>query len=87
MVLIVKNRKVDDWHASEEDVVELIHERIVEDDAGENRVEPIPKKGEDEDNVLVEHVADQVGVPSVALTPMEEKQILQKLELTNGIVA
>ena len=37
-------------------------------------------------NVLIEHVADGVGVAAVRLPPVEEEQVFKEFELTNCIV-
>jgi hypothetical protein len=71
----------------EKDVETLVEVVVVDRGAREDRLEAEEKHGEHEQHVFVEHVADQVCIPSIGLSAMKEKKLLQVFELADGVVA
>lgn len=71
---------------SEIHIVELVDYCLVQGLPAEDRVEAKVELNYYVEEVLVEVVADDEGDAAVGLSPVEEQERLQKLELSNGIV-
>ena len=83
---LVEHRKNDYRESRECHVVELVDDWLVQCLPTEGRREAIPELRHHEQDVFVEHVDCQNGVPSVRFPPMEEKKRFQVLELRYRVV-
>lgn len=84
--LPVEDTEPDDGDGCEHDVVALVHPSLVEGLARESGPETVPILREDHQDVLVEDVTDQIGIPSVSFSAVHEHQRLQVFELPDGKV-
>ena len=75
-VLPVERAIPADGHASEEHIVALVHDHVVEWSPGEFGEEAEVEDREHIKHVLVEHVQDKVAVSSVSFPTVGEHQIL-----------
>ena len=71
-ILVVHSREPNDRQGREEEIEGDVEETIVDLGACEERKRPEHKDGHRLEDILVEHVADSVGVPAVSLPAMEE---------------
>ena len=71
---------------SEDYIVSLVDDGLIECLSTESRAEPEPVLGHHEENVLVKHIHRQDAVPSVSFASMEEYERYQESELRDGIV-
>lgn len=85
-MLVVEEGKDEDGDGGGVEVVLGIEHLVEEHLAGEEREEPEEEQGRAEEDVLVEHEADEVGVASVALAAMEEEEGDEEAELRKGVV-
>lgn len=85
-MLPVKGTEPADWHSSEEDVVYLVHVNVIELRTRKSCVIAVEKDRKHIDDVLIEHVEDQITISSVGLSTMGKHQVLQELKLANRVV-
>lgn len=86
LVLSIEESEDHYWESCEDDVVNLEDPLFVEDLSWESWVETEPELGHHEENVLVEGVGNEVGVSSVRFSAVDEKEVLEVLELSNSII-
>ena len=85
--LIVEDSEEHDWEGGEDYVEHLVDPLFVESLASEGRDKAEPELGDHEQDVFVEDVDHQVGVATVALSPMHKQKSLQELKLADGVVS
>ena len=86
LMLKIEDSPVEEGRACEGNIVQLIDPGLVQGLPRENRVETKVILHDYIEDVLVEIVADQVGDATVRLPPMHEKERLEELKFTDGII-
>ena len=85
-VLEVEECVKHDWESGESDVVELIDPWLVQSLSREDRPEAEEVLGDHVHHVLVEGVADELSVSTVALPAVDKQKRFQEFELADGEV-
>lgn len=85
-VLEVTGGKPNNWKRGEAEVKEHVETGVVDHYAGEERDEAIHEDRDSFQDILVEHVADGVGVAAVCFPTMPKEEGTQESELPNGVV-
>ena len=85
-VLFVPRREPNDRHRCENHIVRRIELEVVDLRAREKRFPTVKPDWNDQEDVLVEHVGDGVGVSAVVFAPVVEQEVLKEAELCNRVI-
>lgn len=85
-MLPVKYSEPNNWKTCEDDIVELVHQDVVDGGSREVGVESEEPNRPHIQNILIEHVGDEVSVAAICFAPVSKKKVLQETELPNRIV-
>jgi len=83
----VKDCEPDDWDRCDHDVVQVKEDVRVNVGAAEETEPTEHEDGDHQNDILVEHVHDQVCVAAVCFTTVREQQVFQHLELADCVVS
>jgi len=74
------------WSPGEEHIEALIEKIIIDSCSREDTVKAKEKHRKHKEDILVEHVADQVAIPSVSFSSMKKQQTFKEFELSDCVV-
>ena len=84
--LLIKHRKPYNRDTRERQIVKLVKHTIIHSRPREQTNDSKPKQWHHKQDILIEHIANQIAISSIGLSPMHKEQILQESELSNSIV-
>lgn len=85
-MLPVKYGEPNDWETREDDIVEIVHQDVVDGGSREVGVESKEPNRPYIQDILVEHVGDEVRVAAIGFAPVTQEEVLQETELPNRVV-
>jgi len=85
-ILPVKGAVPANRHSREDDVEGVVEPDVVYLGAGVQAEHAVPPDGQGVNEILIKHIDDQQTVPPVALTSVDEHELLEEPELADGIV-
>jgi len=70
----IHNSKPDDWYAGENDIINLVKYSFIKRKAGKSIKKACPENWENENNLLIKHISDQIGVSPICLSSMNQEK-------------